>query len=236
MSGAGGCRSGHRHRPRSGWCAEAGPALGLPVGVVLAGGLGRRIGGRKAVVEVSGRPLLAYVLDALRGALEEVVIVAKADTALPPSVPDGVTAWIEPDEPRHPVAGIVHALRCAGGRPVLVCACDLPLVTAELVRALAATDPVGRPAVVARREGALEPLLGLYAPAALEALAAFDATAPARALVGALDPVPFDVPDGELLLNVNAPEDVLHAAAALSRRSRTSNAPAARSPARSRGA
>ena len=77
--------------------------------MVLAGGLGRRIGGEKAVVELRGTPLLLYPLRALQAVLAEVVVVAKRGSALPPL--PGVPIWLEPDEPRHPLAGIVHALR-----------------------------------------------------------------------------------------------------------------------------
>jgi len=63
-------------------------------------------------------------LEALRAALGEVVVVAKRSTPLPEL---DVPVWIEPDEPRHPRAGIVHALERARGRSVLACAADLPL-------------------------------------------------------------------------------------------------------------
>ena len=55
--------------------------------------------------------------------------MAKPSTELP-SLP-GVTVWVEPESPSHPLLGIMHALSLAEGRPVLVCA--------------------GRPAVRARR-------------------------------------------------------------------------------------
>src|SRR5438477_12761169 len=74
-----------------------------PVGVILAGGAGRRIGGSKALVKLHGRPLISYPLAAMREALGDIAIVAKADTELP-SLP-GVTVWIEPDVPRHPLVG-----------------------------------------------------------------------------------------------------------------------------------
>jgi molybdenum cofactor guanylyltransferase len=110
-----------------------------PIGVILAGGSGRRIGGSKATVQLAGTPLIAYPLRALREAFSDVAIVAKTDTQLP-GLP-GVTVWIEPNEPRHPLVGIMQALALAEGRPVLVCAADLPFVTRELVAELAAADP-----------------------------------------------------------------------------------------------
>ena len=36
-----------------------------PIGVILAGGRGRRIGGSKAVVELCGKPLIRYPLEAM---------------------------------------------------------------------------------------------------------------------------------------------------------------------------
>ena len=98
-----------------------------PIGVILAGGVGRRIGGSKAIVKLRGRPLIMYPLQALTLALGEVAVLAKPDTELPSL--SGVTIWIEPATPQHPLVGISHALALAGDRPVLVCAADLPLVS-----------------------------------------------------------------------------------------------------------
>ena len=57
--------------------------------MVLAGGRGSRLGGEgKASLELAGRPMLAYVLEALSCALDEVAVGAKASTALP-GVSDG---------------------------------------------------------------------------------------------------------------------------------------------------
>jgi molybdopterin-guanine dinucleotide biosynthesis protein A len=80
--------------------------------VVLAGGQDSRLGGEgKATVEVARRPLLAYVLEAMTGALDEVAVAAKASNALPgarngdslrvPGSPP-VALWPEPDEPPPP--------------------------------------------------------------------------------------------------------------------------------------
>src|SRR4051812_20681561 len=118
----------------------AAPTPAPPVGAVLAGGAGRRIGGDKAIVELEGRALILYPLEALHGVCEDVVVVAKRDTMLPPLA--GVAdLWIEPDEPRHPLAGVAHALRLAMGRSVLAVAVDLPLVDAATPRAIGGRDP-----------------------------------------------------------------------------------------------
>jgi molybdenum cofactor guanylyltransferase len=178
-----------------------------PIGVILAGGLGRRIGGDKAVVTLCGRPLISYPLQAMGNATPDLAVVAKSDTRLP-SLP-GVDVWIEPEQPRHPLVGIVHALERAAGRPVLVCAADMPLITAAALRSLAEADPGGAPAVVARGERGLQPQLGLYLPAAAPALAqaAKASDQPLRAVVSALGPVLVQVPE-RVLFNVNTPDDL----------------------------
>jgi molybdopterin-guanine dinucleotide biosynthesis protein A len=185
------------------------------VGVILAGGLGRRLGGSKATVGLNGQPLISYPLGAVQEALGAAVVVAKADTRLP-DLPS-VEVWVEPDEPRHPLAGLVHALQLAEGRAVLVCACDLPLVGPELVRELLAADPGPGGAVVARADGQLQPLLGAYRHEALPRLTRA-LERPDVSLVEAVTSLParpYDVSDPSCLLNVNTPEDLLQAGALL---------------------
>lgn len=195
-----------------------------PIGAVLAGGSGRRIGGSKAIVGLRGRPLITYPLAALRSVLEDVVIVAKADTELP-SLP-GTTVWIEPSAPQHPIVGITHALALAGRRWVLVAAADMPFLNPAVVSALATTDPEGAAAVVAVHAGRVHPLLGCYGPEAAPPLTAALAGGGDVALtdaVMALRPRLLELEDSEALFNVNAPEDLLHAAAVLDQRARGSS-------------
>ena len=194
------------------------PAQSEPVGVILAGGRGRRLGGTKATVFLGGQPLIAYPLRALSAALDEVVVLAKADTELPSLA--GTTVWIESDPRHHPAVGIREALSLAGGRDVLVCAVDLPFVSAELVARLAHADAHGAPAVVASARGAVQPLLGRYGPSA-EALLGAEPAGPLRELIAAIGPRVLEVEDPEVLFNVNAPEDLLRAAALLDTASRT---------------
>jgi molybdopterin-guanine dinucleotide biosynthesis protein A len=193
--------------------------LPQPVGVVLAGGAGRRLGGEKATVPMGGRPLIAYPLQALHAALAEVVVVAKADTPLP-ELPH-TKIWIEPVEPRHPLTGLLHALRCAGDRGVMVCATDLPFVSPELILRLcrAAARPgaaTATAAALACRGGKVQPLLGCYRPGAARVLACVpNPEGPLRDTVGRLAPVRVEVSDERCLFNVNGPADLLLAEAML---------------------
>jgi molybdopterin-guanine dinucleotide biosynthesis protein A len=188
------------------------PRQAEPIGVVLAGGLGRRIGGDKAVVELEGRALVKYPIETLHEVCDEVAVVAKRDTMLP-SLQGSASLWIEPDEPRHPLAGVAHALRMAAGRPVLVVPVDVPLMDAGTLRVLlTAADPEAT-VVVPRVHGRLQPLCALYRPAALAGLASFDPAARATDIVVGLAALVVDAPDPTSFLNVNRPEDLLQASA-----------------------
>lgn len=189
-----------------------------PFGAVLAGGAGRRIGGTKAMVELRGRPLVTYPLAAMTAALAEVAVIAKARTELPPL--PGVTVWIEPSELSHPLVGILHALAMAEGRAVLICAGDLPFVTPGVIAMLASADTCGAPAVIASADGLEQPLLGRYEPQSAELLHALlqDPGISLRRAVAEIGPRVLELEDPQTLFNINAPEDLLQAAAWLDSR------------------
>ena len=173
-------------------------------GAILAGGAGARLGGvSKATLELDGRPLAVHVGEVLAEVCDSVAIVCKPDTDLPPIA--GVERWDEPPDPRHPLTGIVHALERAGG-PVLVCAVDMPWVTADSCRSLIDAAPGGS-AAVAVGAGEMCPVFAVYAPEALPTLRAAPAGAPLRATVDALDPARVALPPA-LLRSVNTPEDL----------------------------
>ena len=169
---------------------------------VLAGGRGRRLGGAKPVAELDGMPLVEWPLEAAREAGLEAVVVAKASTPLPPLA---VPVWIEPDEPTHPLAGLVFALEQAGGRPVVAVACDMPHVGPELLARLAAADGIA----AARLD---HPFPGRYEPSALPVLRdALAREAPAREALAALEAAELGAPR-EALLGVNTPGELAAAA------------------------
>lgn len=174
---------------------------------VLAGGLSRRMGASKPSVELAGRPLISYPLAAARAAGLEVVIVAKRASALPAL--EGRVLY-EPDAPRHPLCGIVAALRHARSAVIAV-GCDMPFVSGELLaRMLAEAKPEaeaaeadvepeaegergaargGGRAVVLAAGGRVQPLPALYQPGQLARLeAALARERPQRAVLEELAP------------------------------------------------
>jgi molybdopterin-guanine dinucleotide biosynthesis protein A len=212
------------------------------LGVVLAGGRGSRLRGAKPTAKLAGRPLISYPLAALAEAGLETVVVLKPgtdlggqplarETGLKTTAADGagqrstaaegdVAVLFEPEEPVHPLAGIVAALRQTG-RPIVVIGCDFPFVPAALLRALADAP---EPLVVPAPGGAPQPLVARWTPALLPALeAALDREEPLRRTVAALSPrllgdadlAPFGDPD-RVFFNVNTPADLRAAEGAVS--------------------
>jgi molybdopterin-guanine dinucleotide biosynthesis protein A len=187
--------------------------VSAPVAVVLAGGLSRRMGVPKAVVELAGRPLIAWPLGAAAGAGLETVVVAKPGSPLPAL---DVPVWEEPETPAHPLVGLVCALERAGGRAVVALACDMPFVPPALVASLAAR-PAGL--AVARAGGRLQPFPGRYEAAALPVLRRVVRRAGAlQAALAELDP--FELGEAELrafgeparmLTGVNTPAELASA-------------------------
>jgi molybdopterin-guanine dinucleotide biosynthesis protein A len=153
------------------------------IGVVLAEG-------SKPDAEHDGRPVASYPVAALAGVCERVAVVCKRSTPLP-DLP-GTERWDEPDRPHDPLTGIVHALETARG-PVLVCAADMPFVTADACRTLLGAAG-STPAVVATAAGVLQPMLGLYAPSALDTLRAAPESDSLARTVESLEPVRVALP------------------------------------------
>jgi molybdenum cofactor guanylyltransferase len=187
-----------------------------PIGVVLAGGASTRMGAAKATLELGGVPLAERALRSLRAAGLDVALAAKEGDALPAT---DAPVWVESRAERHPLAGILEALERAAGRAVLVCACDMPFVTAELAAHIAALPGTAVP----EAGGRLHPLLARYDPAAAGALrgalAARSSLHEAVRQAGATI-----VPETEiarfgdlerLLFNVNTPADLARAEALL---------------------
>jgi len=196
-----------------------------PLGVVLAGGRGLRLGGAKQAVRLGGRPLLQYPLEALAAAGLEPCVVAKPGAELSPL--GGTRLLLEPEAPRHPLCGIVAALRAAPGRDLVAVPCDMPFLTAALLELLA---NAGGRLVVLTWGGRVQPLPGRY-PAALlpELEAALAREEPLRRTVVELgarvvgeDELRRCGDPRRLLFNVNDREDLREAESLLAKTARRS--------------
>lgn len=107
-------------------------------GVILAGGLGRRMGGvDKGLQVLDGKPMVAWVLARLRPQVDEIVINANQNL-------DRYGAFghrVEADRIEGfagPLAGLHAGLSAAGNELVVTAPCDSPFLPADLVARLRA--------------------------------------------------------------------------------------------------
>jgi molybdenum cofactor guanylyltransferase len=113
-------------------------------GVVLAGGRGRRMGGRdKGLLPLRGRPLAAHALDALRPQVGALVVVANRNRARYAALGAAVVADAWPGY-AGPLAGVHAGLRAATTDWALFVPCDAAWLPANLgVRLHAAAAAAG---------------------------------------------------------------------------------------------
>ncbi len=168
---------------------------GSIVGLVLAGGRGRRLGGSKAGLRLpgsvvgeadeAGPSLTAWAVRRLAGvdAVDEVIVAAGAagnERALEieTGAADGLDAMAPPfrvdDGPgAGPAAGLLGAAQARPGQRLLALACDLPLVSRALLTLLAeSTADLAAAAEDERLDSRrANPTCALWTPTALAVLA-----------------------------------------------------------------
>jgi molybdopterin-guanine dinucleotide biosynthesis protein A len=190
--------------------------MDVRMAAILAGGRGRRLGGvHKGLLTVGGRSILERQLEALAPWVAERCIVA-GDLSPYAAVASAHGALLVPDRApgQGPLAGLEAALGAGGGDALLVFACDLPFLDAELIRAL--RDAPDAEAVVPRIAGRAQPLAARYARAILPKVQARLARGALRLseLVDELAVVWLDLADAPPgFFNVNTPADLERAEA-----------------------
>ncbi len=109
-------------------------------GLILAGGAGRRMGGvQKGLQLLRGRPLIEWVIERLRGQVDELLISANAEVDAYRRYGFAVIqdALKEPDGSlAGPLAGLQAGLAAAAHPLVVTAPCDVPFLPADLVQRL----------------------------------------------------------------------------------------------------
>ncbi|MDP6300946.1 MAG: molybdenum cofactor guanylyltransferase [SAR202 cluster bacterium] len=136
-------------------------------GVVLAGGMSRRLGRNKALEQVDGRSLIERVLDRLAEVAEQAVVVfgdvdRSDDLGLPPWA-RGVTD-VFPD--KGALGGIYSGLSAAETDWCIVVACDMPFLSLPLLRRIL-NERHGHDAVVPYLDDRPEPTHAAYSRSCL---------------------------------------------------------------------
>jgi molybdenum cofactor guanylyltransferase len=180
-------------------------------GLVLAGGLGSRMGGvDKGLQPWRGRPLVAHVLERLAPQVGEVLINANRNLATygqfgPPVLPDSL-----PDHP-GPLAGFLAGLQACRTPWLVTAPCDSPLLPQDLVQQLhqgATSADVS--VVMAETQGKYQPVFCLMRVGVASSLLQFLAEGGRKidrwALSAGAVAVPFD--DASAFANANTLEEL----------------------------
>lgn len=102
-------------------------------GAILAGGGSRRFGRNKAFALLEGKPLIAHVLDVLRGLFEDIMIVANQ-----PGLYERFDVTVVSDifKGTGALAGLLTALVHGQNSRCFVVACDMPFLNPSVVRGI----------------------------------------------------------------------------------------------------
>ena len=103
-------------------------------GIILAGGLSRRLGRDKAVEPINGQPLIGRVMDALSRITDELVVVVNTPQRgqeLP--LPDSAVAAVDIHPNAGSLGGIFTGLSAASNQWGIVAACDMPFLNLNLL-------------------------------------------------------------------------------------------------------
>lgn len=190
------------------------------IGLVLAGGASRRMGGQsKALATLAGRPMIDHVIAALTPQLDELWLSVAATPGPLPHLPQ--RQLVDP-EPRHcgPLAGLVQGLKDLPDDGWLVLApCDAPFLPDDLVRGLLGAADSGDLVVVAREGEQLHPTFSAWRKAALPRVS--DSLGASKGLWQTIDSLPHAIADWPLpdqspfrpspFFNVNEPGDLARA-------------------------
>ena len=189
-------------------------------GVLLAGGASSRFGGvAKGLLPLGDMRLADAALAALRETCDDVVIAANDHTAEfwfreHPVVRDSEAG-------RGALGALETALLAADGATVVVCAWDMPFISADVLTQLAHVVEAGATCCVPiHADSSAEPLCAAYAPACAAVASALLARGErsAQALWRAVDGASWDIdamltPEraARTFFNVNTPDDLRRA-------------------------
>ena len=177
--------------------------------VVLAGGRSTRFGSDKALATRKGLTMLDAVVRVARAVSDEILISVRGPEQRYPMA--GVRRVVDAYEACGPLAGIHAGLAAMKTSWLLAIACDMPLLTPDILLSLSKGRAPGHYAVVARTpDGRRHPLCACYHTAALPTVEAHleSGTLTLRTLLDSLGRVRYvDLPAGPLG-NVNTPSDL----------------------------
>ncbi len=114
----------------------------------------------KALLSLSGRPVIAHVLERLRSQVDDIIINCNRNAESMAVFGHRLVADPSPDYP-GPLAGIIAGLPYCRHEHVLVAPCDMPFLPVDLVTGLSALMTEDIEVVISHDGSRLQPLVML---------------------------------------------------------------------------
>jgi molybdenum cofactor guanylyltransferase len=138
-------------------------------GIILAGGMSRRMGADKGLVMFKGKPLIQYSIDVFSAICSEILIssnsgeYANLGYKVVPDIYSGI----------GPMGGLYSCLKNSANEINLVLSCDMPFVTVEVFDHLLAVRGNSQVCIPWHENEKYEPLCGVYTNAILNEMEVF---------------------------------------------------------------
>jgi len=186
--------------------------------IVLAGGQSARMGTDKALIPIDGVPLISKICNIAKSCSDRVYVVTSwperyreiipSDCQLIPEVPIAGE-----NQPSGPLVGFAQGLNPVESDWVLLLACDLPKLRADVLQDWAEKLPEVQEQAIAllvRQELGWEPLCGFYRRSCLPELTQFiqEGGRSFQQFLASQTVAELPLTDPEMLFNCNRPEDL----------------------------
>lgn len=143
-------------------------------GIILAGGRAQRMGGiDKGLVELQGKPMIAYVLKRLTPQVGRIIINANRNL-------DDYRYWADSivkdsiGEYDGPLAGMASGLEATSTKYALTCPCDSPLLAGDLAKRMYSQSIAEQAEIAVASDGSrLHPVFLLIQQSLLPSILAF---------------------------------------------------------------
>jgi len=190
------------------------------VGIILAGGLSRRMGGEeKSLMLLAGKHPISWVSERLAPQVDRLAINANGDAARfsfldKPVIADTIDGFVGPLA--GVLAGMAWAKQFSDVTHVVTGAADTPFIPSDLVKQLCSAAHENNGIAMAQSVGRVHPVFGYWPLALMQDLEDFLVKEDKRKILEfarryPLSEVNFDKADSDPFFNINTPEDMEHA-------------------------
>lgn len=180
-------------------------------GLILAGGMSRRMQTDKAALEINGKLQLEHAFELASGLCAKTFVSVRSDQLADP-LRSRFPTIVDQKDGLGPIGGISSAQAAHPEAAWLVLACDLPFLTTATLKYLLENRDPAKPATafISTSDGLPEPLCTVWEPSSREAVVAWLAsgkTCPRKFLINSATHL-LKQPDPQALDNVNTPDEL----------------------------